>query len=114
MVRLPDIRGDAESYVGCNLAVASREYVNLSLRFGYHFNMVDCYCSENARNNHIYFRFVGGATDIVKRSRRVNLIAGILREFGFGLNIKGDLLIARLSNIPQDRARELLEQLGRL
>jgi pyruvate, water dikinase len=114
MVRMPDIRNDAESYVGYNLAVASREYVNLNLRFGYHFNMIDCYCSEKVRNNHIYFRFVGGATDIVKRSRRVNFIAEVLKEHGFGLNIKGDLLVARLSNISQDRVQELLDQLGRL
>jgi pyruvate, water dikinase len=114
MVRMPDIRNDAESYVGYNLAVASRDYVNLNLRFGYHFNMIDCYCSEKARNNHIYFRFVGGATDIVKRSRRVNFIAEVLKEHGFGLNIKGDLLVARLSNISQDRVQELLDQLGRL
>ena len=76
--------------------------------------MIDCYCSEKARNNHIYFRFVGGATDIVKRSRRVNFIAEVLKEHGFGLNIKGDLLVARLSNISQDRIQELLDQLGRL
>jgi pyruvate,water dikinase len=114
MVRMPDIRNDAESYVGYNLAVASRDYVNLNLRFGYHFNMIDCYCSEKTRNNHIYFRFVGGATDIVKRSRRVNFIAEVLKEHGFGLNIKGDLLVARLSNISQDRVQELLDQLGRL
>lgn len=114
MTRMPDIRTNAESYVGCNLAVASKEYVSLNLRFGYHFNMVDCYCSDNARNNHIYFRFVGGATDIVKRSRRVNFIAKVLKEYGFGLDIKGDLLIARLSNIDQERVQELLDQLGRL
>ncbi len=114
MIRMPDIRIDAESYVGYNLAVVSREYVSLNLRFGYHFNMIDCYCSENARNNHIYFRFVGGATDIVKRSRRVTFIAAVLKEHGFGLNIKGDLLVARLSNISQDRVQELLDQLGRL
>jgi pyruvate,water dikinase len=114
MVRMPDIRNDAESYVGYNLAVVSREYVSLNLRFGYHFNMIDCYCSEKARNNHIYFRFVGGATDIVKRSRRVNFIAEVLKEHGFGLSIKGDLLVARLSNISQERVQELLDQLGRL
>jgi pyruvate,water dikinase len=114
MVRMPDIRTDAESFIANNLAVASREYMNLNLRFGYHFNMVDCYCSENARNNHVYFRFAGGATDIVKRSRRLDFIAGVLKEYGFGMNIKGDLLIARLSNQGQDRVLQVLEMLGRL
>lgn len=114
MMRMSDITMDTSDYVGYNVAVASKEYVNLSLRFGYHFNMLDCYCSENARNNHIYFRFVGGATDIVKRSRRVELIAVVLREHGFNLKIKGDLIIARLANIRQDDVEEILGQLGRL
>ncbi|HDK17650.1 MAG TPA: hypothetical protein ENG75_06885, partial [Nitrospirae bacterium] len=68
MMKMPDI--SSMRYLGDNIAVISREYVNMSLRFGYHFNMLDCYCSENVRDNHIYFRFVGGATDISKRSRR--------------------------------------------
>ncbi len=114
MMRMPDITTDTSEYVGYNVAVVSREYVNLSLRFGYHFNMLDCYCSENARNNHIYFRFVGGATDIIKRSRRIELIATILREYGFNLRIKGDLIIARLANLRQDEIVNILDQLGRL
>ncbi len=114
MMRMSDITMDASDYVGFNVAVVSKEYVNLSLRFGYHFNMLDCYCSENAKNNHIYFRFVGGATDIVKRSRRVELIAAILKEYGFNLKIKGDLIIARLANTRQDEMENILEQLGRL
>lgn len=114
MMRMSDITMDASDYVGYNVAVVSGEYVNLSLKFGYHFNMLDCYCSENARNNHIYFRLVGGATDILKRSRRVELIASVLKEYGFNLKIKGDLIIARLANIRQEEMENILEQLGRL
>jgi pyruvate,water dikinase len=114
MLRMSDVTVDSSDYIGYNVAVASKEYVNLSLRFGYHFNMLDCYCSENARNNHIYFRFVGGATDITKRSRRVQFIADILKEHGFTTNTKGDLIIARLANIRQDEEENILEQLGRL
>jgi pyruvate,water dikinase len=97
-----------------NVAVASKDYVNLNLRFGYHFTIVDCFCSENAKNNHIYFRFVGGATDIVKRSRRVRLLADILKGYGFNTSIKGDLLIGRLANIGRDEMIEILERLGLL
>lgn len=114
MMRMSDITMDASDYVGYNVAVVSGEYANLSLRFGYHFNMLDCYCSENARDNHIYFRFVGGATDIVKRSRRVELIAAVLKEDGFNLKIRGDLIIARLANIRQDVMENILDRLGRL
>jgi pyruvate,water dikinase len=114
MMRMPDIVSDSGNPAGYNVAVISREYVNLSIRFGYHFNMIDCYCGENAKNNHIYFRFVGGATDMVKRSRRVELIAKILREYGFNIKIKGDLLIARLAGLKQEEMEAVLDQTGRL
>lgn len=114
MMRMSDITAGDSEYVGFNVAVASSEYMNLSLRFGYHFNMIDCYCSQKTRNNHLYFRFVGGATDIVKRSRRIELLAVILREFGFSIKTKGDLIIARLANVGEDELVRLLDQTGRL
>ena len=114
MMRMSDITSDGLSYIENNVAVASKEYMNLSLRFGYHFNVIDCYCSENARNNHIHFRFAGGATDIVKRSRRVELITNILKEYGFDIKTKGDLIIARLANIRQDEMESILDDIGRL
>lgn len=114
MMRMSDIVTEGGDLAGYNVAVISKEYLNLSLRFGYHFSMLDCYCSENARNNHIYFRFVGGATDIVKRSRRVDLIAAILKKYGFNIKTKGDLIIARLANLPQLEMADILDQLGRL
>ncbi len=114
MMRMSDITSDGLSYIENNVAVASKEYMNLNLRFGYHFNVIDCYCSENARNNHIHFRFAGGATDIVKRSRRVELITNILKGYGFNIKTKGDLIIARLANIRQDEMENILDQLGRL
>jgi pyruvate,water dikinase len=114
MMRMPDIVSDSETYLRYNVAVISRDYVNLNLRFGYHYNMMDCYCSDKARNNHIYFRFTGGATDILKRSRRVELISRILREYGFGIKIQGDLIIARLANIGREEMEHILDQTGRL
>ena len=114
MMRMPDIVSDSESYLRYNVAVISRDYVNLNLRFGYHYNMMDCFCSDRARDNHIYFRFTGGATDILKRSRRIELIARILREYAFTIKIKGDLIIARLSNISREEMENILDQTGRL
>jgi pyruvate, water dikinase len=114
MMRMPDIVSDSKTYLSYNVAVISREYVNLNLRFGYHYNMMDCYCSDKARDNHIYFRFTGGATDIIKRSRRIELIARILREYGFTMKMQGDLIIARLSNISREEMENILDQTGRL
>ena len=114
MTRMPDIIAESRAKVFHNVAVVSKEYVNLNMKFGYHFNILDCYCSGNARDNHIYFRFAGGATDILKRSRRVQLIAIILKKYGFGVMTKGDLLIGRLANMKQDEMQEILDHIGRL
>jgi len=114
MTRMSDIVSESRTKVFHNVAIASKEYVNLNMKFGYHFNILDCYCSENARNNHIYFRFAGGATDILKRSRRVKLIAEVLKAYGFSLWTKGDLLVARLANMKRDEMEDILNRLGRL
>jgi pyruvate,water dikinase len=114
MMRLPDIVSGDDSYAVNNVAVVSHEYLNLSLRFGYHFNMIDCYCSKTARNNHLYFRFTGGATDMVKRSRRIELISIILKEYGFNTKSKGDLIIGRIANLGQDDMEKILDNIGRL
>ncbi len=114
MLRATDIVSDSRSFIENNVAVVSREYMNLSLRFGYHFNLIDCYCSGNTRNNHIYFRFMGGATDISKRTRRVQFIEAVLKEYGFKIKTKGDLIIARIAALPQEEIQELLDSLGRL
>ena len=114
MTRMPDLGTGAKGFTEDNFAIASKEYVNLSLRFGYHFNLVDSYCSERAANNHVYFRFVGGATEIVKRSRRLRFIDQVLREHGFISKTKGDFIIARTSHIEQDEVLRILDMSGRL
>ena len=109
--------GDLNTYsaaAGANLAVASEEYVNLSLRFGYHFNMLDCYCTDQPRNNHILFRFVGGAATITSRSLRIHFMSQVLSAYGFMTRSKGDLLVARLSNMPREEIEGMLVNLGSL
>jgi len=114
MLRVPDITTDAGGRVEQNMAVISREYANISLKFGYHFIVVDCFCGEKAKNNHIYFRFAGGATDMTRRSRRLQFISAVLEEYGFGIRTKGDLIVARLANVQQAEAEVVLDQVGRL
>jgi len=87
MMRMPDITDTAAR---SNIAVVSKDYLNLSIKFGYHYSVLDCFAGETPQQNHIYFRFSGGATDMAKRSRRVELIASVLRDFGFAVRIKGD------------------------
>ncbi|MEJ2688476.1 MAG: PEP/pyruvate-binding domain-containing protein [Deltaproteobacteria bacterium] len=106
--------GTLSATAGANLAVASAEYVNLSLRFGYHFNMLDSYCTDQPRNNHIFFRFVGGAATITHRSLRIHFMDRVMNAYGFLTKPKGDLLVARISNLPAEEVERLLTNLGRL
>jgi pyruvate,water dikinase len=102
------------SYTGHNIAIIGANYVNLCFRLGYHFNIIDAYLSEVERDNHIYFRFLGGASDLTKRSRRARMIEMILVEFGFRIKTRGDLVIARHTSLARDDMARILDILGRL
>ena len=101
-------------YVGQNLAVLSKEYVNINLRLGYHFNMIIAYISENLNDNYAYFRFLGGVTDISRRSRRAKLLAEILAKSDFRIDIRGDLVIARIKKLDLRMMEEKMKILGLL
>jgi pyruvate,water dikinase len=101
-------------YVGQNLAVLSKEYVNINLRLGYHFNMIVAYISENLNDNYAYFRFLGGVTDISRRSRRAKLLAEILVKSDFRVDIRGDLVIARIKKLDLRMMEEKMKILGLL
>ncbi len=100
--------------VGRNLAVVSREYMNLHLRLGYHFNIVDAYVGDVINDNNIYFRFLGGVTDITRRSRRARLIAEILEQLDFRVEVHGDLVVGRLKKISKERMIEKMRAIGGL
>lgn len=101
-------------YSGHNIAIISKDYVNLCFRLGYHYNIIDAHCSNNERDNHIYFRFLGGASDITKRTRRAVMIASILEAFDFNVRIKGDMVVARSGNMVFTEMERTLDILGRL
>ncbi len=95
-------------------ALVSRNYLNYTARVGYHFGVVDAYCSETPNKNYINFLFRGGAADILRRSRRARGIGEILKEYGFSVTITKDLVHARLGKAPRDEVEEHLEIIGRL
>jgi pyruvate, water dikinase len=101
-------------YVGQNLAVLSKKYVNINLRLGYHFNMIAAHISENLNDNYAYFRFLGGVTDISRRSRRAKLLGEILAKNDFRVDVRGDLVIARIKKLGLEMMKEKLKILGLL
>jgi pyruvate,water dikinase len=101
-------------YQGSNLAVISDRYANMSLRLGYHFNVIDTYVSPTLNDNYIYFRFVGGVTESERRHLRAVLIAKILERLHFKAVITGDLVVARLKKWESGEMLQILEEIGRL
>jgi pyruvate,water dikinase len=104
----------AAAVSGFNLAVITQTYMNLHLRLGYHFNLVDARIEPDPPRNHIYFRFVGGVTDLTRRSRRAQLLAKILSQYHFKVDTKGDLVVAKVLHLPQEDMEHRLQALGRL
>jgi pyruvate,water dikinase len=95
-------------------AMISDKYMNYTARVGYHFSVVDTYCGESQSKNYISFRFHGGAADHVRRSRRARAIAEVLKAHRFSVELKHDLINARLSKGSQEETVTQLEMLGSL
>jgi pyruvate,water dikinase len=102
------------SMSGRNYFLVSRNYCNLSVRLGYHFALAEASFSELLSESYVNFSFQGGAADERRRRRRVRLLADILGEMGFRVDLKGDSLSARIEKRPVAYLRERLMVLGYL
>ena len=100
--------------VGRNLAVALRDYMNVNMRLGYHYNTIDAYISEQINDNYIYFRFLGGVTELVRRSRRARFVADVLDRFDFRVEVHGDLVVGRIKKLSAPRMLDRMHMLGGL
>jgi pyruvate,water dikinase len=88
--------------------------MNLNLHLGYHFNVVDCYLSSERNENYIYFRFVGGVTEMTRRLRRTELLRRILEAHDFVVEARADLIYGRIKKITADAMIANLQMIGRL
>jgi pyruvate,water dikinase len=100
--------------MGQNLAVVSDRYLHLSLKLGYHFTLIDCYKSEDDSRNSVQFRFAGGVTGAVRRSRRARFLAEVLKGFDFSVTVKDDLVVARAKGWMARDLNRLMRILGLL
>jgi len=97
-----------------SFAVISKNYVNFSIRLGYHFSLIEAYAGENINNNYVKFFFKGGGAAIDRRLRRVRLIKEILKEMGFKVSVKEDVMNAILLKYKQAVIEEVLFVMGKL
>ena len=105
----PDNLPGGESY-----AILSREYLNLSAKFGYHFANLDAFLSDDPDQNHVFLRFAGGAGTYYGKSLRLNFLGNVLSRLGFKISVNGDLLDASLTGSDPKSMEDLLDQVGRL
>ena len=99
---------------GNSYAILSREYLNLSAKFGYHYANVDSFCGDDAGHNYIALQFSGGAGAYFGRSMRIHFLSEVLGRLGFSVVATGDLLEASLSGYDRISMEKTLDQLGRL
>jgi pyruvate, water dikinase len=99
---------------GDSYALLSGDYLNLSIKFGYHFATLDTLCAEESSQNYIALRFSGGAGNFLGRSLRIIFLVNVLKRLGFEYSSQGDLLEASLTGYDQSAMEEKLDQLGRL
>ena len=97
-----------------SFSIVSRNYMNFSIRLGYHFSMIEAYASDNLNDNYIKFFFKGGGASHDRKLRRVRLITEILKKIGFRMNVKEDLIDAILTKYKKSTIEEMLVVMGKL
>jgi pyruvate,water dikinase len=105
----------AEGRMGApSYAVIAGHYLNFNSRLGYHFTTIDSFCGREVNDNYITFYFKGGAADIGRRSRRAQMIAQILKQMAFKVELKGDMVRGEIKKYEEAALVEKLDLLGRL
>jgi pyruvate,water dikinase len=105
----------ADSALLSSYAVLSRYYLNLALKFGYHFVILDTICGDRSDENYALFRFTGGGADYAGRSLRADFLRKVLDRIGFDVEVKkSDLINARLDGDERPDMEKKLDMLGRL
>lgn len=105
---------DKNSTAFASYAVIAQDYLNVNLRFGYHFTLLDTLCGEIPSDNYIVLRFAGGGGDFHGRLLRVKFLASILDTMGFTVEITGDLVDAKIVQMEERAVADTLDLVGRL
>ena len=103
-----------ESSSLASFCLISAEYLNVNIRFGYHFTLIDCLCGDTPEENYILLRFAGGGGTSVGKDLRLLFISRVLSRLNFGCEQTGELLDARLMRYSRDDTADRLEHVGRL
>lgn len=97
-----------------SFCIITKNYMNFSIRLGYHFSMIEAYTGENINDNYIKFFFKGGGAALDRRLRRVQLIREILKTMNFRVMVKEDVIDAIITKYSTTEIEKRLEILGKL
>jgi len=95
-------------------ALLSKDYLNLSVKFGYHYANLDALASDDPGANVVALRFAGGAGTGSGKALRIAFLEGVLQRLGYATTVRGDLLQASLKGLDAGSMDGLLDQTGRL
>ena len=104
----------ASRFAAKNYFLISANFCNLSIRLGYHFAMIEAYLSDLLTESYVTFRFKGGAADLRRKAVRARLLADILQQYGFRVELRSDALLARIKKQSQSYLEDRLRILGYL
>ena len=114
------VKGEAEVAQGADpwrdqsYVVLSKNYMNFSIRLGYHLSTVEAYVSDQVNDNYLTFGFRGGGSTPERRERRARLIEAIIDHLHLNHRRKGELIEARLAKYPAEQMLQRLTLLGKL
>jgi pyruvate,water dikinase len=104
------IRLDSQALA--SFALLSADYLNINVRFGYHFVVIDTLCRPTPRENYISFRFGGGGADLEGRLLRTTFLGRVLEAQGFDTHLQGDTIDATFHKGSPAELEGKLEVLG--
>jgi pyruvate, water dikinase len=106
------VSADADMFA--SHVIVAADYVNVNLRFGYHFVVLDALCGNAADENHVQLRFTGGGAELSQRVLRVKVIGNVLKKLTFSVERRSDLLEANIKGLEREALLEKLDWTGRL
>ena len=109
-----DVAQGASPWQDQSYVVLSHNYMNFSIRLGYHLSTVEAYISDQVNDNYITFHFKGGGSTAERRERRTRLIADIIDHIDIHCQRKGDFIDARVAKYSPEEMARRLTLLGKL
>jgi pyruvate, water dikinase len=101
-----------DSQMLASFAVISKDYLNIHIRFGYHFVVIDALFGPVPDQNYISLRFKGGGAAPERRRLRVRFLTHVLGEHGFETDSEGDGVDVQRRSMTPAGAEKKLEMLG--